>query len=110
MNKDTHTTHTPGPWKLITQVLSAPPEPDCYIVVDAAEHYATICKIKSPCSALAPQAAANARLITAAPELLDSLKLVLADLEHYAATHGPGPDVRLAAARAAIAKAEGSAE
>ena len=50
---------------------------------------------------------ANARLIAAAPELLEALEAVLPDLEHYVATHGPGPDKRLAAARAAIAKARG---
>ena len=50
---------------------------------------------------------ANARLIAAAPELLEALEAVLPDLEHYVATHGPGPDKRLAIARAAIAKARG---
>ena len=51
--------------------------------------------------------AANARLIASAPELLEALEAILPDLEHYVATHGPGPDKRLAAARAAIAKAKG---
>ena len=50
---------------------------------------------------------ANARLIASAPELIEALEAVLPDLEHYVATHGPGPDKRLAAARAAIAKARG---
>ena len=50
---------------------------------------------------------ANARLIASAQELIDALEAVLPDLEHYVATHGPGPDKRLAAARAAIAKARG---
>jgi len=53
--------------------------------------------------------AANARLIAAAPELLEALEAVIPDLEHYVATHGPGPDKRLAIARAAIAKAKGGA-
>ena len=47
------------------------------------------------------------RLIAAAPELLEALEAVLPDLEHYVATHGPGPDKRLALAREAIAKAKG---
>ena len=51
--------------------------------------------------------AANAMIIAAAPTLLDALEAVIPDLEHYVATHGPGPDKRLAAARAAIAKARG---
>ena len=47
----------------------------------------------------------DAKLIVAAPELLDALLECLPDLEHYAATHGAGPDARLATAKAAIAKA-----
>lgn len=49
--------------------------------------------------------AANARLIAAAPALAEALVACLVDLSHYAATHGPGPDKRLEAARAALAKA-----
>lgn len=48
-----------------------------------------------------------ATLREAAPDMLKAMRACLADLEHYAATHGPGPDVRLKAYRAAIAKAEG---
>ena len=50
---------------------------------------------------------ADARLIATAPTLLEALEAVLPDLEHYVATHGPGPDKRLAIARAAMAKARG---
>jgi len=42
---------------------------------------------------------------TAAPDLLKALQNCLPDLQHYASTHGPGPDKRLEAARAAIAEA-----
>jgi hypothetical protein len=48
-----------------------------------------------------------ARLIAAAPDLLEALEDCLADLQHYVSTHGPGPDSRLAKAEAAIAKAKG---
>lgn len=48
------------------------------------------------------------RLIAAAPELLEALQACLPDLEHYAATHGPGPDQRLIVARGAIRKATGN--
>lgn len=44
-------------------------------------------------------------LILAAPDLLAALADCLPDLEHYASTHGPGPDRRLEAAKAAIARA-----
>ena len=50
---------------------------------------------------------ANALLIASAPDLLAALELCLPDLEHYVSTHGPGPDKRLLAAKAAIAKAKG---
>jgi DNA-directed RNA polymerase subunit M/transcription elongation factor TFIIS len=49
----------------------------------------------------------RARLIAAAPELLAALETALDDLKHYASTHGPGPDRRLAACEQAIAKARG---
>ena len=38
-------------------------------------------------------------------DLLAALQACLPDLEHYVATHGPGPDRRLEQDRAAIAKA-----
>lgn len=40
-------------------------------------------------------------------DLLAALEAIMPDLKHYAATHGPGPDERLTAARAALAKARG---
>lgn len=43
----------------------------------------------------------------AAPDLLEALEEVLPDLQHYVATHGPGPDKRLTRAVVAIAKAKG---
>jgi hypothetical protein len=43
----------------------------------------------------------------AAPELLAALENVMADLDHYVSTHGPGPDKRRDNARAAICKAKG---
>ena len=83
------TQHTPGPWTVDNQSIHGP---------DGIRFLA-----------VAGEGAgqANARLIASAPELIDALEAVLPDLEHYVATHGPGPDKRLAAARAAIAKARG---
>lgn len=42
--------------------------------------------------------------------LLKALEACLPDLEHYVSTHGPGPDRRLDAARAALAKAKGKTQ
>ena len=81
--------HTPGPWTVDNQYIHGPDGIRFLAVAgDGAGQ-------------------ANARLIAAAPELIEALEAVLPDLEHYVATHGPGPDKRLAIARAAIAKARG---
>ena len=54
---------------------------------------------------------ANARLIAAAPELLEALRLLLAECEHQAwIGNMPDDRVEFGIARAAIAKAEGTAE
>lgn len=56
------------------------------------------------------KAKANAHLIAAAPELLGALKDVVGDLKLFVSRQGPGPNKRLAACLAAIAKAEGRSE
>ena len=53
-----------------------------------------------------PEQIATGILLAAAPELLSAMNECLADLEHYVAAHGPGPDTRLARFKAAINKAE----
>jgi hypothetical protein len=66
-------------------------------------------EVPYPESADAEERRANARLIAAAPELLEALKSVIAWAEAYEAT-GPrakDQEERCAFARAAIAKAEG---
>jgi len=42
------------------------------------------------------------RIMEAAPDMFAALVDVLGDLEHYAVTHGPGPDVRLARVQAIL--------
>jgi hypothetical protein len=49
----------------------------------------------------------DARLFAASEDLLAALESCLGYLKRYAATHGPGPDRRLAEAMAAIARARG---
>jgi len=55
-----------------------------------------------------PHAEATARLVAAAPELLEALKRPLYDLDHHSCTEAdPALGESKAAARAATAKAEG---
>ena len=112
----TRPAYTPGPWTPLiegeslhgseTHLVAAGPH--CMAVAEvtiSADASTSGCRGKTTITAA--QGRANARLIASAPELIDALEAVLPDLEHYVATHGPGPDKRLAIARAAIAKARG---
>ena len=94
-------THTPGPWTIKTdlgiplQILGAPTEKN--------PRYNPITRCGT--TFIAPtsdEAMANARLIAAAPELLEALKNLLAYLE----TEDMRP-LNMNLARAAIAKATG---
>jgi hypothetical protein len=49
----------------------------------------------------------HANLLETADALLRALDACLPDLRHYASTHGPGPDVRLAALERAVRNAKG---
>ena len=91
--------HTPGPWAILP---NTPHFVRAMHPTEGMQPIATVYHFNG-------ELAANARLIASAPELLEALEAVLPDLEHYVATHGPGPDKRLAIARAAIAKAKGGA-
>ena len=100
--------HTPGPWKVrvshngALRGYSIEHEDETLRSIVARNWEHELCEEHG-------NSLPNARLIAAAPELLEALEAVLPDLEHYVATHGPGPDKRLAAAREAIAKATGGA-
>lgn len=99
-------THTPGPWKVrvshngALRGYSIEHEDETLRSIVARNWEHELCEEHG-------NSLPNARLIAAAPELISALEAVLPDLEHYVATHGPGPDKRLALARAAIAKARG---
>ncbi len=81
--------HTPGPWTVSEDNWSQTTG-DTYSILE--ESYE------------ASERKANARLIAAAPELLEALKGVLVRLEHSGSWEGEDEKT---AARAAIAKAEG---
>jgi len=96
--------HTPGPWAV--HFIDRDGKPSLWIYShDNGTPSRTV--VETGALDCWPLSEANAQLIAAAPELLEALEACLADLEHYVSTHGPGPDVRLANAKAAIAKVRG---
>jgi len=83
--------HTPGPWDWSYFYEGSP------IGVYQTDPVATVALVK-----VGPNAQANARLIAAAPKLLDALKDLCEEVEECEL----GNPITLRAARAAIAKAE----
>jgi len=106
MNAQPTTGHTPGPW-----AIDAAPA-GSRITIQAGT--LTVCEVGWPCR----ESEADARLIAAAPELLAALRQAYTALEksvHFETSlpfWRKGGDGYAAAmdARAAIAKAEGSAQ
>ncbi|MDQ3040040.1 MAG: hypothetical protein M3R16_09630 [Pseudomonadota bacterium] len=100
--------HTPGPWIL------APDERHCEIEITATSRKGRVCIGKVETGFSEPfesEQWANARLIAAAPDLLEALNGLLGAASLGAATGKPfaidSPGI--VAARAAIAKANGAA-
>ena len=98
------TQHTPGPWILTTEPTEVEGV-NVHFSIDSHTHI-SICGGQSQehmkDAIYEDECRANARLIAAAPELLEALKELV---EYMAAA---GFDVSLDAARAAIAKATGA--
>ena len=86
--------HTPGPWEMRGLTIFEPGK--------VALSIASITQHE-------PNARANARLIAAAPDILEALKGLLADIQDYQRINNLGGDDNhwQAMARAAIAKTEG---
>jgi hypothetical protein len=97
------TSHTPGPWKTILgqidwQIVAEDIE-NTYLVATVSED------IGSYRSTTDNEGEANARLVAAAPDLLEACKESLPSL-HWANCHGNRCDEQIVAIEAAIAKAE----
>lgn len=92
--------NTPGPWRHICQA-DWPFTQAVYITAENWGVVATV-NIDQSMTHIVDQQRANLRLLTTAPELLDALCDTLDALECWT-----GSDVRIAKARAAIAKATG---
>lgn len=95
----TDTTHTPGPWRVLHKTGVFPMDSDCWTIGTAEQHR--------------KEHVANARLMAAAPDLLDALQALFDACEQRANAEGGdfGSDIGPAAAMAtaAIARATGGA-
>lgn len=105
------TKHTPGPWGINNTIMvsASPVILPSSVVAHRYGSTDTICKFSFMTRKPHDEERANARLIAAAPDLLDALRLLLDGLETYAPEfmHGLPKADYIRAARAAIAKAEG---
>ena len=97
--------HTPGPWhshKSSTGdglIYDRSPYDGGRVVGQASmANAARIVACVNACEGLEP---------SAVRELIEAASDCLADLDHYAATHGPGPDRRRDSLRSALAKIKG---
>lgn len=106
--------HTPGPWEVSHGGHGSPHGfvIDEYYVLNrtVADDVAIAADIVDPATQMPSEA--NARLIAAAPELLEALQLCMADMVLTEAHYGEHPAAQKAIdqARAAIAKATGGAQ
>lgn len=94
-------THTPGPWHV--------GQFDEQLFVSDSTRNFDVCIIQPQHANPSSDARANARLIAAAPDLLEALEALVPHVLHYAAMNNAHPSAHkdAASARAAIAKAKG---
>lgn len=98
--------HTPGPW---VQPMRHDPQAGCNIPCGAIEAQGTGIIVASVLDMTLPEWAANARLIAAAPELLEALEFLTGYVEMKLREGDQGaPREHVKMARAAIAKAKGA--
>lgn len=98
--------HTPGPWKWDGNVCDYDPEQEAPWLVLDPDSSTTDPILRGEIHCGNP---ANARLIAAAPDLLEALRGLLADVQEYQTINHLGGENnhRQVFARAAIAKATG---
>ena len=98
--------HTPGPWRLHTYLDSGRPNPGSIVADNPhGEGAEEVASIKWIGGGFHAEQAANARLIAAAPELLEALRGWLAIFEKPGAYVSPLVAAALRDTNAAIAKA-----
>lgn len=105
----THAKHTPGPWRVETQTMNGQAINSELFPFQIESEDWVICEVYGDVPQI--DAGANARLIAAAPELLDALQGLLADIQDYQRINNLGGENNhwQVIASAAIAKALGEA-
>lgn len=93
-------THTPGPWDVFPHYCKNDPDPGPYgeTLLIGKGQFDTLAEVRPGSDEYGTEYQANARLIAAAPELLEALENLLAECPEAWSRHG---------AQAAIAKARG---
>ena len=114
---NSQTQHTPGPWKFNQPYIvkaNSDPNGSCGDSVIAITSN-TVSHVRFAANVASFEDAANARLISAAPELLEALQAMLSAMWNHFEYYHDGDDddwtsceLALDKARAAIAKAKGS--
>lgn len=99
-------THTPGPWVVAPGSKGDPDLDDCdFMVEEATGRQEVVATIVGPIGTGSTDA--NARLIAAAPELLDALRAFCGDYESTPTTSDTSLKAAYLHALKVIAKAEG---
>jgi hypothetical protein len=88
--------HTPAPWNTQSLIVNDSSGTAIAVILNSEIRHENICTIK---------AESNAKLIAAAPDLLNELVKLVAHIDNYE----PYDDIELDAARTAIANATGGA-
>ncbi len=105
-----HTQHTPGPWEVCRALSTTHATPIRW----KGENLAWVCGLDSAHLFTHKQTAANAALISAAPDLLEALRGLMNRAAHDAELYAPEGNEPIWAwiddASNAITKAEGKAE
>lgn len=99
--------HTPGPWHVSEKGFIAGESAPTVYATDDELRYVAFCNDRWNEKGRETDNLANARLIAAAPELLESLEAMYAMFNGNGVT--PEDDAAIDAARSAIAKATGAA-
>lgn len=107
--------HSPGPWSLYSPHLSEQYVDRLYKVGGDGEHYQSIFRIHHDHDITQPEAEANARLISAAPDMPAALEQAVVALNTAPRFKAPllgviDSDAVAAICEAAIAKAKGGAQ